>query len=160
MFSSIVRGILARLSLSEGIYNTHSFRIGAATAATEAQIPETHIKMLGRWRRIPALHTNTGRRTRQVIQEVGIWSHPPPLKDKANCSPAKLLTVYIIYKHTQYINIVVGSTPHILYVPLCNFTCITRLPANYSCDNNYNTLHKGRKHSCTSVYFNKTYQPT
>ena len=50
MFSSIVKGILARLSLSEGNYNTHSFRIGAATAAMEAQIPEAHIKMLGRWR--------------------------------------------------------------------------------------------------------------
>ena len=50
MFSSIVKGILARLPLSEGNYNTHSFRIGAATAAMEAQIPEAHIKMLGRWR--------------------------------------------------------------------------------------------------------------
>ena len=47
MFSSIVKGILARLPLSEGNYNTHSFRIGAAM---EAQIPEAHIKMLGRWR--------------------------------------------------------------------------------------------------------------
>ena len=50
MFSSIVKGILAWLPLSEGNYNTHSFRIGAATAAMETQIPEAHIKMLGRWR--------------------------------------------------------------------------------------------------------------
>ena len=38
-----------RLQLAEGNYNTHSFRIGAAMTAMEAQIPETHIKMLGRW---------------------------------------------------------------------------------------------------------------
>ena len=40
MFSSIVKGILARLQLSEGNYNTHSFHIGAAM---EAQNPEAHI---------------------------------------------------------------------------------------------------------------------
>jgi len=31
-------------------YNTHSFRIGAATTAAQVHIPDVHIKMLGRWR--------------------------------------------------------------------------------------------------------------
>ena len=79
----------------------------------------------------------------------GSWYLEPP---PANCSTAKLLTVYIIYKHTQYISILTRLTTHILYVPLCNFTCITRLPANYSYDNNDYTLHNVRKHSCASVY--------
>ena len=48
-FSSTVKGILARLQLAEGNYNTHSFHTGAATTAMEAQIPETYIKMLERW---------------------------------------------------------------------------------------------------------------
>ena len=48
-FSSTVKGILARLQLAEGNYKTHSFRIGAAKTAMETQIPETYIKMLGRW---------------------------------------------------------------------------------------------------------------
>ena len=60
--------------------------------------------------------------------------------------------MYIIYKHTQYISILTRFTTHILYVPLCHFSCITRLPANYSYDNNDYTLHNVRKHSCTSVY--------
>ena len=60
--------------------------------------------------------------------------------------------MYIIYKHTQYISILTRFTSRILYVPLCNFTCITRLLANYSYDNNDYTLHNVRKHSGTSVY--------
>ena len=31
------------------LYNTHSFWIGAATSAAETCVPETSIKMLGRW---------------------------------------------------------------------------------------------------------------
>ena len=31
-------------------YNTHSFRIGAATTARQANIPDAIIKMLGRWK--------------------------------------------------------------------------------------------------------------
>ena len=30
-------------------YNTHSFRIGAATTAKENDVSDVHIKMLGRW---------------------------------------------------------------------------------------------------------------
>jgi len=31
-------------------YNTHSFRIGAATTAKDTEISDIHIKMLGHWK--------------------------------------------------------------------------------------------------------------
>ena len=41
----------------EGInFNGHSFRIGAATTASEGGIPETTIKILGRWDSMAYLH--------------------------------------------------------------------------------------------------------
>ena len=51
IFSTELDCILSKLKLDKGIatYNTHSFRSGAATSAIEAGIPETQIKMLGRW---------------------------------------------------------------------------------------------------------------
>ena len=45
-----VDALLESLQVDTTQYNTHSFRIGAATAAAQAHIPEAHIKMLGRWR--------------------------------------------------------------------------------------------------------------
>ena len=41
--------ILEKLSLKVHHYNTHSFRIGAATSAKQAGISDVHIKTLGRW---------------------------------------------------------------------------------------------------------------
>ena len=48
-FSDSLDNILASLCLTSGEYNTHSFRIGAATSASEAGIPDSTIMMLGRW---------------------------------------------------------------------------------------------------------------
>ena len=48
-FSSVLDYLLSKLKLNHKHYNTHSFRIGAATSATEAWIPDRQIKMLGRW---------------------------------------------------------------------------------------------------------------
>ena len=48
-FNTELDHIISELKLDRGSYNTHSFRIGAATSAMEAGIPETQIKMLGRW---------------------------------------------------------------------------------------------------------------
>ena len=50
LFSGKIDAILVSLQIDTTKYNTDSFRIGAATTATKAQIPEAHIKMLGRWR--------------------------------------------------------------------------------------------------------------
>ena len=50
IFSSAIDTILSEASLDKGSFNTHSFRIGAATSAIDAGIPEAQVKMLGRWR--------------------------------------------------------------------------------------------------------------
>ena len=49
MFSSKLNSLLITLKLDQKHYNTHSFRIGAATSAVQAKISDSHIKMLGRW---------------------------------------------------------------------------------------------------------------
>ena len=48
-FSSALESLLSKLKLNHKHYNTHSFQIGAATSAPEARIPDSQIKMLGRW---------------------------------------------------------------------------------------------------------------
>ena len=49
LFSDSLDNILASLRIDSGEYNTHSFRIGAATSASEAGIPDCTIMMLGKW---------------------------------------------------------------------------------------------------------------
>ena len=49
-FSSLLDIVLTDLQLQPRDYNTHSFRIGAATTAAQADIPDRCIKMLGRWK--------------------------------------------------------------------------------------------------------------
>ena len=49
-FGSALNGLLNQLQMDTQCYNTHSFRIGAATTARQANIPDTIIKMLGRWK--------------------------------------------------------------------------------------------------------------
>ena len=50
MFTTELDSLLAELNLDKQHYNSHSFRIGAATTAMQAKIPETHIQMMGHWR--------------------------------------------------------------------------------------------------------------
>ena len=50
LFSRALKDIFDKLKLNYGDFNTHSFRIGAATTANQAGISDTHIKTLGRWR--------------------------------------------------------------------------------------------------------------
>ena len=49
-FSTVLDNLLAELNRDTKSYNTHSFRIGAATSAKTANLPDTYIKMLGRWK--------------------------------------------------------------------------------------------------------------
>ena len=50
LFSTALNNLLEELHMDSGSYNTHSFRIGAATSAKTANIPDTYIKMMGRWK--------------------------------------------------------------------------------------------------------------
>ena len=50
MFCVGLKSLMSDLKLNKHHYNTHSLRIGAATSAYLAKLPETHIQMLGRWR--------------------------------------------------------------------------------------------------------------
>ena len=50
LFASALRTIMRNLNLSTQLYNTHSFRIGAATSANRAGFTSHQIKALGRWR--------------------------------------------------------------------------------------------------------------
>ena len=49
MFRSSLFRILEGIGIPTQQYNTHSFRIGAATSAKAAGISDLHIQMLGRW---------------------------------------------------------------------------------------------------------------
>ena len=49
-FVARVQQALAAAGVPGSLFNGHSFRIGAATTASAADIPETTIKTLGRWR--------------------------------------------------------------------------------------------------------------
>ena len=50
LFSMAVDELLTELHMDKRLYNTHSFRIGAATSAIQANIPDIHVQMLGRWK--------------------------------------------------------------------------------------------------------------
>ena len=48
-FVELVREALTRAGVPVSAYSGHSFRIGAATAAAQAGIPDSMIQALGRW---------------------------------------------------------------------------------------------------------------
>ena len=48
-FASALKDTIGKLNLDTHSYNTHSFRIGAATSAKQAGVSDVHIKTLGRW---------------------------------------------------------------------------------------------------------------
>ena len=50
IFSSKIDNVLTRLHIGPSQYNTHSFRIGAATPVAQTHIADSHIKTLGRWK--------------------------------------------------------------------------------------------------------------
>jgi len=50
MFRKALQCVFAQMKLNKQLYNTHSFRIGAATSASLANLSNTQILVLGRWR--------------------------------------------------------------------------------------------------------------
>ena len=49
-FALLISNTLKLAGIDDKHYNTHSFRIGAATSAKEAGFSDVQIKMLGRWK--------------------------------------------------------------------------------------------------------------
>lgn len=49
MFTKEIRNLLAKSGQEPADYASHIFRIGAATAAANANLPEWLIKTMGRW---------------------------------------------------------------------------------------------------------------
>lgn len=47
---SLLDSVLTKLQIDSRKYNTHSFRIGAATTARQANIPDALIQLMGRWK--------------------------------------------------------------------------------------------------------------
>ena len=48
-FSKALNNALEELQMDSSQFNTHSFRIGAATSAKQVGISDSHVKALGRW---------------------------------------------------------------------------------------------------------------
>ena len=51
IFSVTLDGLLEELHCKKEHFNTHSFRIGTATSAKAANMFDTYIQMLGRWKK-------------------------------------------------------------------------------------------------------------
>ena len=49
-FSTALNRALVELQMDPSKYDTHSFRIGAATSAKQAGVSGSHLKALGRWK--------------------------------------------------------------------------------------------------------------
>ena len=49
-FKTLLSATLKKAGLDDSKYNTHSFRIGAATSAKAVGISDMHIQLLGRWK--------------------------------------------------------------------------------------------------------------
>jgi len=50
LFSKALSNLLEELHMGSRSYNTHSFRIGVATSAKTANIPDTYIEIMGQWK--------------------------------------------------------------------------------------------------------------
>ena len=67
-FVSAVRETLSEIGFDPTLYSGHSFRIGAATTAAQAGIPDSTIQMLGRWK--SSAYTRYIRTPRQRLTSV------------------------------------------------------------------------------------------
>ena len=73
MFSVILDGLLEELHFKKENFNIHSFRIGATTSAKAANISDTYIQMLGRWKsNAYKLYIQTP--PHQSVKSIGSWS--------------------------------------------------------------------------------------
>ena len=85
IFSTELDCILSKLKLDRGSYNTYSFWIGTTALAIETGIPETEIKMLGRWQNDAYQgYVKTSQRTLPSYQSC--W-HPSASSARKICDP-------------------------------------------------------------------------
>jgi len=50
MFYTGLKSLMGDVKLDKCCYNTHRVRIGAATSASLAKLPDAHIQILGHWK--------------------------------------------------------------------------------------------------------------
>ena len=73
-FVAQLQHVLCQAGLPGNHFNGHSFRIGAATTASQVGIPESTIKILGRWNSL-AYQTYIRPSPAQLAQVTGIMAH-------------------------------------------------------------------------------------
>ena len=74
-FKSLLSATLKSAGLDDSQYNTHSFRIGAATSAKAVGISDVHIQLLGRWRSsacISRVHQDTHSHSLKTVKAAGV----------------------------------------------------------------------------------------
>ena len=67
LFSTRIDALLESLHVDTSQYNTHSFRVGAATTAAQAHIPETQVRQMAQ-RCLPVIHKDAPTRTCQIYK--------------------------------------------------------------------------------------------
>ena len=81
LFSRALKDIFDELKLNYRDFNTHSFRIGAATTVNQAGISDTRIKTLGRWQSNAFqsyIHTNPQQLAKLSAQMLQAPHHDDP----------------------------------------------------------------------------------
>ena len=72
LFSNSLDNTLASLCINSGEYNTHSFRIGAATSASEAGIPDSTIRQMAE-QCLSTLHQDSTGKASSAVSNTGNW---------------------------------------------------------------------------------------
>ena len=91
-FSTLLDVILADLRLQPHDYNANSFRIGAATTAAQADIPDRCIKTLGRWKSDAyQKYIRTPPHELARLSQQLITSSCKPQSKESSCSANKIL---------------------------------------------------------------------
>ena len=84
---SLLDSLLTTLRIDTRKYNTHSFRVGAATTARKVNIPDVLIQLMGRWKSSAYLtYIKTSPTDLAKLSKCLITNHPHP------CTVGQLMT--------------------------------------------------------------------
>ena len=121
-FGNLLDNVLDQLHLPSGEFNTHSFRIGAATSAKEAGISDSQIMMLGRWQsnayqRYIRTPPESLAQLSKVLATGGqaTWKLTPWWLESIHTLITNASLWYLFVVH-MYINTAILETFHILFV--------------------------------------------